>query len=466
MIFNSFVFILLFLPISLIIYTLTPVQFKSFTLLLISSAFIIWSYPPHFILFFISLVFNYFAVRKMDLQLKKSIRKFYFTGIITLNLSLLFVYKYLGFFINNLNLLFKSNMYVDKLIVPLGLSFYTFQVLSYVIDVYKFKYKAESNIKDLALYFIMFPQLASGPIMRFDEIKPQMGPKPVSLSMMSHGAERFIAGLFKKVVIANSLAELWNTIKLMPNSNMSLLTSWVGILAFTFYIYFDFSGYMDMAIGVANMFGYRLRENFDYPYISRSVSEFWRRWHMTLGRWFRDYIYIPLGGSKEGTRKYIIATMTVWFVTGLWHGASWNFILWGMYFGVLIIIEKLFTERFMSKLPNIIRNIITMVLVIIGWVIFDTQDISVTLKYIGTMFGFTRILSDNAGIYYLYNYLVYFLLAAVLSRPFIRRLIAYKKERMNASGRIKLLLMNLIMLIISTAYILNQSYSPSMYIGF
>lgn len=466
MIFNSFIFLFVFFPISILLYIATPNKYRKSLLLLISFVFIIWAYPPNVIIFLISMFFNYFLVRVMDKEMRKSRRQLIFLILILSNVSLLFIYKYLGFLVGNLNIIFKSGMYVDKLIVPIGLSFYTFQVLSYVVDVYKFKYRAETKITDLFLYFIMFPQLASGPIMRYDELKPQMGVKPLNGSLMSSGVERFIVGLFKKAVIANTLSELWLTIKVMPTQNMSALTAWVGILAFTMYIYFDFSGYMDMAIGVANIFGYKLQENFNYPYISKSVSEFWRRWHMTLGRWFRDYIYIPMGGSRNGFSKYIMAALTVWLVTGIWHGASWNFIIWGLYFGVLIIIEKSFSQKFLDRMPGFVSNTLTMILVMVGWVIFDTPSLIVALEYIKAMFGFTRILYDRAGLYYLYNYLFYFILSIILARPLFKKIFNHKKKNMNRSQRIALVLMYIIIFVVSVGFILNQSYSPSMYIGF
>lgn len=466
MIFNSIVFLFLFLPISLLSYILTPVKYKSLIFLILSLVFFSFAKPTYLILILISMFVNYYLVLVMGKTENDNLRQLILLIIVLLNISLLFVFKYLGFFIGNINALFGTTMYIDKLIAPLGLSFYTFQVLSYAIDVYNYKYKADKNIKDVFLYYIMFPQLASGPIMRYDEVKPQMGPKLINKVLMATGIERFIFGLFKKVVIANSLVSIWTFIKSQDTSNMSVLTSWVGIVAFTLYIYFDFSGYMDMALGVANLFGYRLRENFNYPYISKSVSEFWRRWHITLGRWFKDYIYIPLGGSKNGNFILVFSTLVVWFTTGLWHGASWNFIFWGMYFGAIILLEKFVLKSLLEKMPSLVSNLYTMIIVIIGWVFFDTESLTKAFKYIATMFGYSRILIDNTGIYYLYSNIFYFILGFIFIRPLAGKIFNKSKQNLTNGRRWFYLTVLIGMFILSIAFILNQSYSPSMYIGF
>ncbi len=465
MIFNSIIYIFLFLPMALLVYYVTPMKWRNIVLLLLSLLFFSWGSPTYVGLLLISMGVNYLGVLKMA-SLKDTRHKRYFlTMLLTLNVLILLVFKYLGFFIINLNLLFGTGIYAEKLTQPLGLSFYTFQVLSYILDVYKGTERAERNPLKAALYFIMFPQLFSGPIMRYSEIKPQLAPRLIKLRVIAEGMERFIIGLFKKVFIANTLGALWTIVKATDPAVMSVLTAWVGIIAFTFYIYFDFSGYMDMAIGTANMFGFQLQENFNFPYISKSISEFWRRWHMTLGRWFRDYIYIPMGGSREGNFKLIINTLTVWAVTGLWHGASWNFVVWGVYMGIIILAEKFLLKDFLRRIPKAIASVYTMILIMVGWVIFDTPSLTYAGKYIKVLFGSGKFI-DNTGIYYLYTHLVIFLLGFFLSGPVIYERFAKLKRETNRSRNILFIAGLLLLFIVSVAYILNQSFSPSMYIGF
>lgn len=466
MIFNSINFIFLFLPLALILYYLTPMKIRNGAMLLLSIVFFAWGSPQYILLMAASMAVNYLGALAMDKIEIPAWRKTAFIGLVTFNLLILFVFKYLGFFFTNLNALTGTAFYAERLTQPLGISFYTFQVLSYVMDVYRKRFKASKNPLDLSLYFIMFPQLASGPIMRWDEIEPQLAPRLIRPALMADGAERFVVGLFKKVFIANTLGALWTLAKGTDPSQLSALFAWVGIAAFTLYIYFDFSGYMDMAIGVANLFGFQLQENFDFPYIAKSVSEFWRRWHMTLGRWFRDYIYIPMGGSREGLSKFLLALFTVWFTTGLWHGASWNFILWGLYFGLFLLLEKFLLKGLLEHIHPLIANFYTMLVVIVGWVLFDTTSLGHAALYLRAMAGGSAGLVDNAGIYYLYTYLPVLLLAAVLCRPAVFGRLRRMKYRMNNSRRAFFLAGLASLFVVSVAYILNQSFSPSMYIGF
>lgn len=466
MIFNSINFIFLFLPLGLVVYYLTPMKARNLTMLFLSILFFAWGSPQYVGLMAVSVVVNYLAALLMDRIHIPAWRKTFFIGLITFNVLILFVFKYLGFFFTNINGIFGTELYAEMLIQPLGLSFYTFQVLSYVIDVHNRRFPAERSLNRLALYFLMFPQLASGPIMRFDEIQPQLAPRTIRTGLMARGAERFIIGLFKKVFIANTMGALWDIAKHTDPTQLSALLAWVGILAFTLYIFFDFSGNMDMAIGVANLFGFQLQENFDFPYIANSVGEFWRRWHMTLGRWFRDYIYIPMGGSREGKLKYLLALFTVWSVTGLWHGASWNFVLWGLFFGILILIEKLGLKKLLDRVHPAIANLYTMSMVIFGWVLFDTTSLSHAGSFFRSMAGGGAGLIDHAGIYYLYTYLPVFILGFILVRPGLSRRFARMKQHMNGPRRVFFTSGLMVMFVVSIAYILNQSFSPSMYIGF
>ncbi|PKK39204.1 putative poly(beta-D-mannuronate) O-acetylase [Clostridiaceae bacterium JG1575] len=465
MIFNSIPFLIGFLPLSLLVYYLTPMKGRNVTLLLLSLFFFSWGSPQYLGLMAASVLVNYAGVRWMDGLAQKTPRKRLLVALVTFNLLILFVFKYLGFFFWNLNGLLGTQITVRQLVWPLGISFYTFQVLSYVLDVYKGQFPASKNLLQVALYFLMFPQLASGPIMRWDELSPQFAPRLIRPNLMADGAERFVVGLFKKVLVANSFWTLWQTVKGYDPSKMSALLAWVGILGFTFYIYFDFSGYMDMAIGTANLFGFQLQENFDFPYTSKSIGEFWRRWHMTLGRFFRDYLYIPMGGSREGTGRYLLALFTVWFTTGLWHGAAWHYILWGLWFGVLILVEHWGLKRVLGRIPSFFAHLYTMILVIIGWVFFALPNLSTAGAYLRAMAGGGG-LWDRTGFYYLYTYALLFLLAVALSTRAPQRVLRRMKYHMNPPRRVVFLLGLVLMLILSTAFILNQSYSPSMYIGF
>lgn len=435
-------------------------------MLVLSMVFFAWGSPQYLLLMAVSVLINYFAALFMDRIHVPAWRKTFFIGLLTFNILILFVFKYLGFFFSNVNAVFGTALYAERLIQPLGISFYTFQVLSYVIDVYNRRFPAVKSLNRLALYFLMFPQLASGPIMRWDEIGPQLEPRYIKTGLMAHGAERFVLGLFKKVFIANTMGALWEIVKITDPSQLSTLLAWVGITAFTMYIYFDFSGNMDMAIGVANLFGFHLQENFDFPYTAKSVGEFWRRWHMTLGRWFRDYIYIPMGGSREGKRRYLLALFTVWAVTGLWHGASWNFVIWGLFYGVLLLIEKIGLKKLLDHIHPAIANIYTMLMVMIGWVLFDTTSLGQAGSFLRAMAGGGRGLTDPAGIYYLYTYLPVFILGIILSRPALFKRFSKMKQHMNSSRRVFFTGGLLILFVVSIAYILNQSFSPSMYIGF
>ncbi len=466
MIFNSIEFLFLFLPLALILYYLTPMKARDLTLLFLSVLFFSWGSPQYMALLAGSVLVNYGLTLVMDRVLVPGGRRSLFIVLVTFNLLVLFVFKYLGFFFTNLNGLLGTEFFAERLAQPLGISFFTFQVLSYVIDVYQQRFPATRNLFQLALYFLMFPQLASGPIMRWDEIHPQLGARLIRPALMADGAERFIIGLFKKVFIANTLAALWAIAKATAPGELSLLFAWVGLVAFTLYIYFDFSGYMDMAIGVANLFGFQLQENFDYPYIARSVGEFWRRWHMTLGRWFRDYLYIPMGGSRQGTRRYLLALFTVWFTTGLWHGAAWNFILWGLWFGLLILLEKYVLRGILERLPGALANAYTLLMVMLGWVLFDTTSLTHAAGYFGALLGRGAGLVDDAGIYYLYSYLPILVLAMVLTRPALAERLRRMKKRMNNARRGFFLASLGLLMVVSIAYLLNQSFSPSMYIGF
>lgn len=468
MVFSSLIFIFMFLPITLLIYYIFPKKLRNLIILIASLIFYGWGEPVYISLMIFSIIFDYISSLIIyRFRMYKKFSKIIFINTIVVNIGLLAFFKYFGFLIENINMIFGSDIIVQNLPLPVGISFYTFQVMSYVIDVYVGKVKAQTNIIDFGAYVTMFPQLVAGPIVQYSDIYTQLKNRKISLSQFVDGIERFIFGLGKKVLIANNIGILWTTIKGTSVSNISVLSAWIGIIAFTFQIYFDFSGYSDMAIGLGKMLGFEFVENFRYPYKSKSVTEFWRRWHISLGKWFRDYLYIPLGGNRVNMKKQIRNLFIVWFTTGLWHGASWNFIFWGLYFGVFIFVEKIFLGRILNKCSGLISNLYTMVIVIVGWVFFDIDKISNCISYIKVMFGFSsNSFIDTNFIYYFYTNLVLFLIAIICSTPFVYNVRKRIKSKFNEKGALMLSISQIFILFLCTAYLVNQSFNPFLYFRF
>lgn len=468
MVFSSIVFLFTFLPISLLIYYISSKKFKNAILLLTSLVFYAWGEPVYIFLMIGTIIFDYIMALKIDKykrDRKKSKRFFIFTLLV--NVGILVFFKYVGFIIGNINSIFSINIPFNELSLPVGISFYTFQVLSYIVDVYLGKVKVQRSLVSFGAYVTMFPQLVAGPIVQYETIEEQLNYREESLEKFGQGVERFIQGLGKKVLLANNIGLIWTTISATDLGSMSVLTAWIGIIAYTFQIYFDFSGYSDMAIGLGKMFGFDFIENFNFPYISTSVTEFWRRWHISLGSWFRDYIYIPLGGNRVSLGKQIRNIFAVWFLTGLWHGASWNFIVWGLYYGVILLLEKMVFARILEKTPRFIKHIYTMLLVIIGWVFFASPTLSYALDYIKIMFGFGHnVIMDSAGIYYLYTNAIMFVILAICSTPIVKtaldKIVVKSKSRyVNAS-----LIAYMLILFLATAYLVNETYNPFLYFRF
>ncbi len=363
--------------------------------------------------------------------------------------------------------MFGTSIELPNIALPIGISFYTFQSMSYTIDLYRRNIKVQKNIIKFSSFVTLFPQIVAGPIVRYSDIDEDIEKPKIGYSNFSDGILIFIIGLGKKVLIANSIGSLWSIIKDMPLDTLPVLTAWIGILSFTFQIYFDFSGYSDMAVGIGKMLGFSFPKNFDYPYMSKSISEFWRRWHMTLGGWFKSYIYISLGGNRKGKFRTILNLFIVWALTGFWHGANWNFVIWGLYFGIIIIIEKLFLGKILDKIPKFISWFYSFILIILGWVIFEFTDIDKIYLYIKSMFGFNHnALFDNNSLYYLDSYLIIFIICIFSSTNLFSKL--YKK----AYNKIPVLLdiINpvyiLFIMIICTSYIVNQNYNPFLYFRF
>ena len=470
MVFSSLVFIFVFLPITLFIYYLSPKKFKNLVLLIASLIFYAWGEPIYIFLMIFTTIFSYFSAILIDKYKngKGSSLAIFILSVI-MNLCVLCFFKYYGFFIDNINNLFSMNINVKKLPLPVGISFYTFQTLSYIIDVYLQKVPVQKNIISFSTYVTMFPQLVAGPIVKYGDINKQLDNRKESLDKFGEGVSYFIRGLSKKVLLANNIGLLWSNVKALSPDKLSILSAWLGILAFTFQIYFDFSGYSDMAIGLGKFFGFDLMENFNYPYISKSITEFWRRWHISLGSWFREYVYIPLGGNKKGALKQYRNLFIVWFLTGFWHGANWNFIIWGLYFGVLITFEKIFILKWLDKLPSFINHIYTLIIIIVGWAIFEFENTNVMFSFIKIMFGMgSNPFIDSQSIYYLYTNLFLFILAVVFSTPLPKKLFEkfIYNIKLNSYTKLAVPAIYLILIFLCTAYLVNETYNPFLYFKF
>lgn len=416
MVFSDSVFLFMFLPLTLAVYYAVPFAFKNTVLFLTGLLFYAWGEPVYVLIMLLSTAIDYCAGRLMDrFDSNKNIRKATLLVSVVMNLSLLGIFKYGSFFIGSVNGIFGSAIPDPGLPLPIGISFFTFQSMSYTIDLYRRNIKVQKNFIDFAAFVTMFPQIVAGPIVRYEDVSAQLACRRIDLSSMSDGITRFVCGMCKKVLIANSIGALWTDVKAQDYASMPAATAWLGIAAFTLQIYFDFSGYSDMAIGLGKMLGFDFPENFRYPYNSKSVAEFWRRWHITLGDWFKNYVYFPLGGSRGSTAATIRNTLIVWLLTGLWHGASWNFILWGLYYGVLIILEKFVFRRLLERTPSALRHILTMLAVVFGWVIFEITSPASELEFVKAMLGFGGSFANSFTLNALHNYAVTFIAAIAIS---------------------------------------------------
>jgi len=468
MLFSSLTFLFIFLPIILLIYYISKDKYKNYILLIFSLIFYSWGEPKYIILMLLSIFFNYyFAIFIDKFNNKKNLRKTIFIISIIFNIGLLFGFKYLGFFTNSVSNLFSLNIPSLNISLPIGISFYTFQILSYVVDVYKKDVAVQKNIFNLGTYIVLFPQLIAGPIVRYSTIEKELNSRKHTLENFSNGIRRFIIGLGKKVIIANNMAIIADTIfNNALSSNYNGLILIFGTLAYTFQIYFDFSGYSDMAIGLGKMFGFEFLENFDYPYISRSITEFWRRWHMSLSTWFRDYVYIPLGGNRVSKLKWIRNILVVWTLTGLWHGASWNFVLWGLYFALILLLEKILLNKILSKIPSIFRWIYTFILINIGWIIFRAENMELLIYIFKNIINFANYsISDLLSINYsLINYIPFIIMAFIFSFPLLKKInnTFYKNKLYLTLKDISICFI----FIISIFMLVSNSYNPFIYFRF
>lgn len=459
MLFSSLTFIIIFLPLTLIFYFINKNRtYRNIVLLIASLIFYAWGEPKYILLMLISILVNYIFGRLLDKNKKIIIPAIIF------NILLLVIFKYLDFSILNLNNILNINIPLTKLPLPIGISFYTFQILSYIIDVYRKKVKPQKNILNLALYISLFPQLIAGPIVRYKDIEKEIKDRKETITKFSLGLKRFIIGLAKKVIIANNLAIIADYVFDISLNTNGTITLWIGALAFMFQIYADFSGYSDMAIGLGKMFGFTFKENFNYPYTATTITDFFKRWHISLSSWFKDYVYISLGGSKVKTRRWIINMIIVWFLTGLWHGANITFVIWGLYFAVFLILEKLVLKKI--KIPKTLSYLFTMFIVLIGWVIFranNLTDLSLILK---NMFIYTP---SNLKTLMFYNYefsnaLIYFIPAIIISFKPPKELIT-KLEKYKLTQSITYILL-LILFVLVISVITSGSYNPFIYFRF
>lgn len=469
MVFSSIVFLFTFLPAALLLYYASPRRGKNAALLLISLLFYAWGEPVYIVLLLFSAVTDYANGLLIErFRGRTGLQRLTLIFSLAVNVGVLCFFKYADFLIQSLNGAIGTSIAPLDLPLPIGISFYTFQTMSYTIDVYRGRCKAQRSFIDFAAFVSMFPQLVAGPIVRYDEVENQLTERSITLEQFGYGVRRFIIGLGKKVLLANNIGMLWD----MSRSGIDDLTTagaWMGIIAFAFQIYFDFSGYSDMAIGLGTMLGFRFPENFNYPYISASASEFWRRWHMTLGSWFRDYVYFPLGGSRTSKPRLLLNLFVVWFLTGLWHGASWNFVLWGLYFGLLIGVEKLFLGSWLERLWRPLRHAYLIAAALFGWVLFGLEDIASISNYMGTMLGLgDSILLNGTDMYNLRNYGLLLVILVISATPLAARVTALLQRRPALQAAVSVADYALLagMLFASTAYLIDGTYNPFLYFRF
>lgn len=501
MVFSSVLFLFYFLPAVMILYVLLPnrtaiprksgkalvIPARNLLILLTGFFFYAWGEPFYVVLMLISTLIDYTAGRLMDkFDSNQRARTLCLIVSVCMNIGLLAVFKYSDFIFDTVNSVFNlditnpvilvnrrinDNIYnfglsEDRVALPIGISFYTFQSMSYTIDLYRRNIKVQKSLVGFTSYVTLFPQIVAGPIVRYEDVASEIEERSVNINKISEGIGKFVKGLAKKVLLANNIGLIWTQIKAMDYGEISAATAWIGILAFTFQIYFDFSGYSDMAVGIGKMLGFSFPKNFDHPYMSKSVTEFWRRWHITLGTWFREYAYIPLGGNRKGMVKTLRNLLIVWGLTGLWHGASWNFLLWGLYFGVLIIIERLGWGNVLKKLPAAVSTLYTFLLVVFGWALFDTDTLGGAWNFVKAMFGAGGALFDSTASYMLFTNIVIFLLCIFASTDRFGRAVkavGRKREKLVACATPAVIAVTLLM---CTSYLVDAAYNPFLYFRF
>ena len=469
MVFSSVMFLFRFLPIFLTFYFLAPGRMRNLILFLGSLIFYAWGEPVYVVLMLFSTIVDYINGRLIGRVRGTKRAMIPLIASVVINLFVLCFFKYADFLIQTVNSLAGTSLPLLNLPLPIGISFYTFQTMSYTIDVYRGEAKVQKNLLDFGVYVTMFPQLIAGPIVKYRDVSERLHHRTANILAISHGAKRFCIGLAKKVLLANNIGEMWTEISGQQFQEMSMSTAWLGIIAFAFQIYFDFSGYSDMAIGLGEILGFHFPENFNYPYISASITEFWRRWHISLGSWFREYVYIPLGGNRKGFPRQLFNIFVVWMLTGIWHGAGWNFLLWGLWFALFLVLEKMFMGKLLAWFPKVIGVIYTLVVVLVGWVMFAVETPSGILAYLGAMAG-TGGFFDRNALYLVGEYCVLLLIALIASTP-IPKILADRlaKSRAGQSVALYRLLEKVIpaaLLLLAIAGIVEDSYNPFLYFRF
>lgn len=467
MLFSSISFLYYFLPITLTVYFICKNKYRNIILLISSLFFYFYGEPKYTILMLISAFSAYVHGILIDKFRDKKYSKVFLVSGVSINLGILVVFKYGDFIIKNINYIFSSNINLLRLTLPIGISFYTFQTLSYVVDVYTNKAKVCRRFTNFATYVCLFPQLIAGPIVRYTTIEDELQNRTHSFEKFAYGVNRFIIGLAKKAILSNNLGLLVSIIS--KSDEKSILSYWIVAVVFTLQIYFDFSGYSDMAIGLGRIFGFDFLENFNYPFISKSIKEFWRRWHISLSTFFRDYLYIPLGGNRVSKFRWIFNLFVVWSLTGLWHGDSWNFILWGLYFALLLIIENLFLQKLLKKLPVIIQHIYAKFFIIISFVIFNNENMKDLFNSLYNMFNFKNlILYNDFSIYYLKSYSIILIISIIASTPLLKNIIDKINESKKGEKVMSLMnvIFNVVILIVVTGYLIDGSFNPFLYFRF
>ena len=467
MLFSSISFLYYFLAAVMVVYFLVPFKFKNLVLLIASLGFYFYGEPVYTLLMLATILINYIFGLLIDRFRGKPIAKVFLWLSVIASLGSLGFFKYSDFFISNINSIFNSDISLLGLALPIGISFYTFQTMSYTIDVYRGDAKVQKSFIRLATYVALFPQLIAGPIVRYTTIEEDLTERTHSFDNFATGITRFVIGLSKKVLIADTLGTLARTMH--ASDEASVVGFWIYAIAVSLQLYFDFSGYSDMAIGLGRVFGFRFLENFNYPFISKSIGEFWRRWHMSLGTWFRDYVYIPMGGNRVSIPRWLLNTATVWFLTGFWHGADWTFILWGVYFAIFLVLEKFWLNKFFAKIPKVFSHIYVCVLIVISFVLFSANGLSGAIEDIGSMFGAGGLPFWTAETgYYLAGYAVVLIVAFIGSTPLIKTAVLKLKENERINKIINILepIFVVVMLLIVTAYFVDGSFSPFLYFRF
>ena len=465
MLFTSISFLYYFLPSLIIIYFITPKKYKNIILLIASLFFYLYGEPKYVFLMIAEIIIAYIGAILID-KYKNQSKNILITTLF-IHVFLLIIFKYTDFIIQTINDISNANIKLLNIALPIGISFYTFQIISYLIDVYNGKVKVQKNIINLATYVSLFPQLVAGPIVRYQTVEKELDDRVHSFNNFAYGIRRFSIGLAKKVLIANALGELC-TKAFAPNET-TVIFYWIFGISYMLQLYFDFSAYSDMAIGLGRIFGFHFPENFNYPYISKSITEFWRRWHISLSTWFKDYVYIPLGGNRDGKYKQIRNILIVWLLTGIWHGANWTFLIWGLLFGIILIIEKIFLNKFMEKLPSFIRRIYVLFIVMILFIIFNSDNMSVALTNIKGLFGMNgEVFINDYTLHYLKSYLPILIIALFGATPFIKTLIDKLRKNKYVNNIINILepILIVMILFVVTSYLIDNSYNPFLYFRF